>query len=98
MEFIDHSVKVCKDIQQRSVAGLNRANEFLINEAQAATPVKSGNLRDSTVVVKEASAENPVAVGASKAPYAAIVNRHNTPFWTQGWIRMKSDFGRFFRG
>jgi len=97
MEFIDHSKEVRQQIQQRLVAGLNRGNEFLITEAQGAAPVKSGELRDSTEVVQEASESSPSAIGASKAPYAHLVNRHNTPFWTQAWIRMKAQFGEFFK-
>lgn len=98
MELIDHSKEVRQQIQQRLVAGLNRGNEFLIQEAQSAAPVSSGTLRDETEVVQEASESNPVAVGASKAPYARAVNRHREPFWTQAWIRMKSQFGSFFSG
>ena len=98
MEFIDHSTEVRKQIQQRLVGGLNHGNEFLIQEAQGAAPVQSGTLRDSTEVVQEATEGNPVAVGASKAPYARAVNRHNTPFFTQAWIRMKSQMGEFFSG
>jgi len=98
MEVIDHSKEVRKEIQQRLVAGLNRGNQFLIENAASAAPVKSGDLRDGTNVVRDASEDNPIAVGASKAPYAREVNRHNTPFWTQAWIRMKADFGSFFRG
>lgn len=98
MEFKDHSKEVRKQIQQRLVSGLNRGNEFLINEAQSAAPVQSGTLRDETQVIQEASESNPVAIGASKAPYARAVNRHNTPFWTQAWTRMKSELGSFFRG
>lgn len=98
MEFIDHSNEVRKQIQQRLVAGLNRGNQFLISEAQAAAPVSSGALRGGTEVIHEASESAAMAIGASKVPYAAIINRHNTPFWTQAWIRMKAQFGGFFRG
>lgn len=98
MEFVDHSKEVRQQIQQQLVAGLNRGNQFLIEEAQAAAPVASGTLRDSTEIVQEASESSPAAIGASKAPYARAVNRHNTPFWTQAWIRMKSQMGEFFRG
>lgn len=98
MHLTDNSIKVRKEIQQRLVAGLNRGNEFLINEAQGAAPVQSGALREGTTVISAASVGSEVAVGASKEPYARIVNRHNAPFWTQAWIRMKTDFGRFFRG
>jgi len=98
MEFIDHSQEVRKKIQQRLVAGLNRGNQFLIGEAQAAAPVESGTLRDGTGVVQEASEGSTVAIGASRAPYARLVNRLNTPFWTQAWIRMKAQWGGFFSG
>jgi hypothetical protein len=98
MEFTDHSKEVRKQIQQRLVAGLNRGNQFLISEARDAAPVKSGDLRDNTEIVREASEGNAVAVGASKAPYARLVNLHVTPFWTQAWIRMKAQMGEFFRG
>ena len=97
MEFIDHSKEVRQQIQKQLVAGLNRGNKFLIEEAQAAAPVASGALRDNTEVVREASEGNTVAVGASKAPYARVINRHNTPFWTQAWIRMKDQWGSFFK-
>lgn len=97
MELIDHSQEVRRQIQQRLVTGLNRGNEFLISEVQAAAPVSSGALRDGTQVVHEASESDAVATGASKVPYAGIINRHNTPFWTQAWIRMKARWGGFFR-
>jgi len=99
MELIDHSKEVRQQIQRQLAAGLNRANRFMISEARAAAPVQSGELRDGTVIVQEASEGlSPMAVGASKAPYARLVNRHSTPFWTQAWIRMKAGFGGFFRG
>lgn len=98
MELIDHSEKVRKEIQQRLVAGLNRGNSFMVENAQSAAPVRSGHLRDNTEIVQEANEANPVAIGASKAEYAAAVNRHNEPFWTQAWIRMKAELGGFFSG
>lgn len=102
-EFTDNSVAVRQAIQKKLVAGMNNANEFLIDEARAGAPVKSGNLRDNTEVVHEASEGNPVAIGASKMPYAAVVNRGDSnndarPFWTVAWLRMKHGFGEFFSG
>ena len=95
----DNSEKVRQEIQRRLIAGLNKGNDFLIGEAKTSAPVgKTGMLRDNTEVVKEASAGHPVAVGASKMPYAAIVNRHDSPFWTAAWLRMKAQWGGFFRG
>lgn len=98
MELTDHSKEVRQKIQQRLIGGLNNANRFVIEEAQTGAPVKSGNLRDSTEVVQEATEASPIAVGASKADYAHAVNRHNTPFFTAAWIRMKSQMESFFRG
>lgn len=94
----DNSKDIRRIIQRNLVAGLNRGNEFLTTEAASAAPVKTGTLQEGTEVVDEATETNPVAVGASKATYAAAVNRHNTPFWSQAWIRMKAQMGEFFRG
>lgn len=98
MEITDNSEKVRKAIQQRLIAGMNNANRFVIEEAQGGAPVKSGNLRDNTEVVQEATEVSTVAVGASKADYAHAVNRHLTPFFTAAWIRMKAQYEGFFRG
>lgn len=98
MEVKDHSKEVRRKIQQRLIAGMNNANQFVIEEAQNGAPVKSGNLRDTTEVVREATEASPVAVGASKADYAHAVNRHNTPFFTGAWIRMKAQYKGFFDG
>lgn len=98
MEVKDNSKEVRRKIQQRLIAGMNNANQFVVEEAQSGAPVKSGNLRDETEVVQEASEARPVAVGASKADYAHAVNRHNTPFYTAAWIRMKAQYEGFFRG
>jgi len=97
MELKDNSQKIRQDIQRRLAAGLNRGNEFLIDESASAAPVKSGNLRDNTEIVSEATPDNLTTTGASKAEYAAHVNRHIDPFWLQAWLRMKDQFGEFFR-
>lgn len=86
----------------RTVAGINAANEFLIDEARDGAPVKSGDLRNGIEVISEATDSDPVAVGAAKEPYSAIINRGTAendaqPFWTSGWIRMKTGFDRFFK-
>jgi hypothetical protein len=101
MALTDNSEKVRQDIQRRLAAGLNRGNEFLINEARGEAPVKSGDLRDGTEIINEADGSNLTAVGASRMPYAATVNRGDSqrdaqPFWTNSWIRLKDGFGRFF--
>ena len=101
MGLTDNSTKIRQDIQRRLAAGLNRGNEFLINEARSEAPVKSGDLRDGTEVIGEADTSNLTAVGASRMPYAAKVNRGGAetdaqPFWTNSWIRLKDGFGRFF--
>lgn len=98
MEVKDHSKEVRRKIQQRLVEGMNNANRFVIEEAQSGAPVKSGNLRDNTEVVREATEVSTVAVGASKPDYAHAVNRHNTPFFTAAWIRMKAQYKGFFSG
>jgi HK97 gp10 family phage protein len=102
MDFVDNSEKVRREIQQRLVAGLNNANEFLMSEAQAGAPVRSGNLRDGIGTVQEASEASPIAAGASRAPYSARVNRGSSntearPFWTSAWLRMKNGFPGFFK-
>ena len=93
----DNSKEVLKLINQRVIGGMNAANQFVVDEARAGAPVKSGNLRDNTEVVQDASEANPVAAGASKADYAHAVNRHNTPFYTAAWYRMKAQYGGFFK-
>jgi hypothetical protein len=98
MEVKDHSKEVRRKIQQRLIGGMNNANRFVTEEAADGAPVKSGNLRDNTEVVREATEVSPVAVGASKADYAHSVNRHNTPFYTAAWLRMKAGYEGFFRG
>lgn len=92
----DNSEKVRRTIQARLTHGLNNANEFLMAEAQAGAPVKSGELREGIDTVSEATPENPAAVGAARAPYSAVVNRR-TSFWLTAWLRMKDDYGRFFK-
>jgi hypothetical protein len=103
MQLTDNSEQIRKRIQQQLVGGLNNANEFLINEARTDAPVKSGDLRDGTQILTDASEADPVATGASKMPYAAKVNRGTSdteakPFWTNSWIRMKAQMGKFFSG
>lgn len=102
-EFIDNSIQVRRQIQQQLAGGLNAGNEFMINTSRSGSPVKSGELRDSHEVIHEASESDLVAGGAAKAPYAATINRGSAskgaqPFWSQAWIRMKTNFGRFFNG
>jgi HK97 gp10 family phage protein len=102
-ELIDNSERVRREIQGHLVGGLNKANEFLMDAARDDAPVSSGTLRDGIAVVTEATESNPVAVGASRAPYSATVNRGSAsrdakPFWTQAWIRMKAGFGQFLNG
>lgn len=99
--IVDNYEKVRREIQARLVGGLNEANDFLMEAAGEGAPVKSGNLRDGIGVVKEASEQNPVAIGASRAPYSARVNRGDSdteakPFWTNAWIRMRAKFRSFF--
>jgi hypothetical protein len=96
-ELIDRSGQVRREILSGAVAGLNAAQAGFIEDAQGNAPVKSGELRESIQVVSEASVENPVTVGAAKAPYAAIVNRNNDPFWSAAWIHLKSKFGSYFK-
>lgn len=97
-ELKDRSEEVRQLIQQRLVGGLNNANSYMIGEAQAGAPVESGTLRDNTEIVKEASESSPIAIGASKAPYARRVNRDRTPFWTVAILKMKDRMGNFFSG
>ncbi len=98
MDLQDNSEMARQEIQRRLVAGLNRANRSMIEDAQAGAPVKSGNLRDNTEVTQEASAEDPIAMGASKALYARRVNRDDKPFWTVARLKMRDKFGSFFHG
>lgn len=97
-ELKDNTEKFQRLHKQRMVNALNRANQFVVDEARGAAPVKTGELHDNTEVIQEASETSLIAAGASKMPYAAAVNRHNEPFWMQAWLRMKVQFGGFFRG
>ncbi len=103
VDVVDNYDKVRREIQMRLIGGLNNANEFLIGAAQEDAPVASGALRDGIGVVSEATEGNPAAIGASRAPYSATVNRGSStreakPFWTSAWIRMKAQMGKFFSG
>lgn len=96
-ELIDRSAQVRREILSRTVASLNAAQAGFIADVQGNAPVKSGELRESIEVISEASADNPVTVGAAKVPYAAIVNRNNDPFWSAAWIHLKAKFGGYFK-
>lgn len=101
-KLIDKRTEGKAMIMDRCVSGLNNANQFLISEARADAPVQSGRLRKGIEVVQEATTHNPVAIGAAKEPYSNEVNRGTSdteakPFWTNSWLRMKNQFGGFFR-
>lgn len=101
-EFVDNSVRVRREIQERLAKGLNEANNFHIDSARGDAPVgKTGNLRDGIEVLQEASESSLMASGAAKAVYSAAINRGTSateaqPFWTASWIRMRAKFRDFF--
>lgn len=87
---------------ERCVDGLNNANGFLLESARDDAPVKSGKLRDGIEEVQAATVGNPVAIGAAKQPYSNEVNRGTNdtearPFWSTSWLRMKNQYGSFFK-
>lgn len=94
--------KVKRMMREDVAAGENKAVQFLVTEAQAGAPVKSGNLRRLIQQVVTASPGNPQAEAKSGATYSVPVNQgtHNmagTFFWTRAVNQMQSRFGRFFK-
>jgi HK97 gp10 family phage protein len=102
-ELTDRSVQVRRQIQARLIAGLNAGNQSLMSDAKDQAPIgKTRQLYNGIGIVKPATENDPVAVGASRAPYSRFVNRGTIkmdarPFFTAAWIKMKSGFGSFFK-
>jgi len=92
-----------KQMMREDVAdGENRATEFLIMEAKAGAPVKTGNLRGKIEQTVKATPSNPRAEGKSGATYSVPVNQ-GTPtqagtfFWTRAVNQMQAKFPSFFK-
>jgi len=102
-EVKDNFQKVERLIKSRVIGGMNEANKFMVDSSRDDAPEGStGRLKAGIQEIQEATLDRPVAIGAAKAPYSAIVNRGTShteaqPFWSSSWIRMKNSFRGFFR-
>ena len=93
--------KVKRMMHEDVAAGENKAVQFLITNAQAGAPVRTGNLRNKIQQTARATASNPTAEGKSGASYSVPVDQgtHDqagTFFWTRAVNQMMAKFPSFF--
>jgi hypothetical protein len=94
--------KVKKMMRQDVADGQNKATQFLIREAQAGAPVRTGNLRNKIQQTVRATPSSPAAEGKSGADYSVPVDQgtHDMPgsfYWTRAVNQMQAKFGDFFK-
>lgn len=98
----DNSEKVKRQIRINLARGQNAAFDFLVSEAKALAPVRTGFLKSKIRRTLIATPDKPRAGAESAAPYSGYVNTGTykmaaIPFWTVALFRMLQKFPEFFK-